>query len=106
MADKKEDISEDELDQIIQDMSKEDEVVVPIKPTASSAQGKNVSVSSASSPQSLTLEMNGAINLKLSFKSGERSIEVSCTEEALICRMADGSEFRIPVGDGKARKAA
>jgi len=31
---------------------------------------------------------------------------VLCSEEALICRMADGTEFRIPTNIGKARKAA
>lgn len=103
MADKKEDISEDELDQIIQDMSKEEEAEPVAKPALVAVQKKE---SAASSPQSLTLEMNGVINLKLCFKSGERSIDVTCSEEALICRMADGTEFRIPTASNKVRKAA
>ena len=106
MADKKEDISEDELDQIIQDMSKEDEGVVPTKPTLTAVQGKKVSSPVSSSQQTLSLEMNGVINLKLSFKNGDRNIEVICSEDALVCRMADGTEFRIPTGDSKVRNAA
>ncbi len=107
MADKteaKEEISEDELDQIIQDMSKEEEeAVVAAKPALEVVQSKKAA---ANPPQSLTLEMNGAINLKLNFKSGERSIEVLCGEDALVCTMADGTEFRIPTGIAKARKAS
>ncbi|HEY8279953.1 MAG TPA: hypothetical protein VIH99_10030 [Bdellovibrionota bacterium] len=105
MADKKdakEDMSEDELDQIIQDMSK-DEGEASAKPALEAVQGKK---KSASSQQALTLEMNGVINLKLCFKDGDRVIEVVCSEEALVCRMADGTEFRIPTGIAKVRKAA
>jgi hypothetical protein len=106
MADKKADISEDELDQIIQDMSKEEEELVgAAKPVVAAVQPKKTS-SNASSQQALTLEMNGVINLKLCFKNGDRSIEVICSEDALVCRMADGTEFRIPTGDSKVRKAA
>ncbi len=105
MADKKEDISEDELDQIIQDMSKDEEAEVKAKPALTSVQSKK-SDPVASSNQALMLEMSGVINLKLSFKNGDRSIEVICSEEALVCRMADGTEFRIPTGVGKVRKAA
>ncbi len=105
MADKKEDISEDELDQIIQDMSKDEEPEVKAKPAVVAVQGKRTSAA-PSSQQALTLEMNGVINLKLSFKNGDRNIEVICSEDALVCRMADGTEFRIPTGDSKARKAA
>lgn len=115
MSEKKEDVSDDELDQIIQDMSQEDEPeaeapkpvadVVPMK----KAPTKLESVSSdpvPSAEQRLALEMTGVINLKLSFTQAERSIEVICTEETLICRTADGAEFRIPTGIQKARKAA
>lgn len=105
MADKKEDISEDELDQIIQDMSKEEDGEVVAKPSVLAAVPAKKD-SGDSSQQALTLEMNGVINLKLSFKNGERSIDVICSEDALICRMADGTEFRIPTGNGKVRKAA
>jgi hypothetical protein len=52
------------------------------------------------------MELSGVVNLKLCFASGDRSIEVHCTEEALICRMADGTEFRIPTGITKKRNAA
>ncbi len=122
MADKKDDISEDELDQIIQDMSKDGSGESVAKPApevmqsnadpAEEAVASNVthlrapSAPETTADQSLTLEMNGVINLKLNFKNGDRNIEVICGEEALICRMADGTEFRIPTGYSKARKAA
>lgn len=104
MADKKEDISEDELDQIIQDMSKDEDLEPVAKPVLTAVQGKKEPAGSTA--QALTLEMNGVINLKLSFKNGERQIDVICSEDALVCRMADGTEFRIPTGNAKARKAA
>lgn len=107
MADKKDDISEDELDQIIQDMSKEEPASPEEKPALTLVQGKKGSPTPESTnSQALTLEMNGVINLKLCFKNGERQIEVVCSEEALVCRMADGTEFRIPTGHSKVRKAA
>jgi hypothetical protein len=117
MADKKdakEDISEDELDQIIQDMSKDETEAASSteKPVLELVQGKKKAAPAASShaqgggQQALTLEMNGVVNLKLHFKSGERSIEVHCTEDYLTCTMADGTEFKIPTGNsGKVRKA-
>ncbi len=105
--DTKEEISEDELDQIIQDMTKDEEAVeAPVKaPVLEVVQSKKKTVE-ASASQALTLEMNGVVNLKLCFKNGDRSIEVICSEEALVCKMADGTEFRIPTGNAKARKAA
>jgi hypothetical protein len=142
----KDDVSEDELDQIIQDMSQEAEVepeavaavtppAVPSTPTAAAeataeapaapvetkaevvpikkiAAVKTEAPAAApgspatNSEQRLALEMTGVINLKLSFSQGERSIELICSEETLICRMADGAEFRIPTGVAKKRKAA
>lgn len=102
----KEEISEDELDQIIQDMSKEEEeAATPAKPALEVVQSKKAMAAPAAG-QSLTLEMNGTINLKLVFKSGDRNIEVLCGEDALVCTMADGTEFRIPTGIAKARKAS
>lgn len=60
-----------------------------------------------SSPQSLTLELNGTLQLKLIFTSGARSMELSCNEDGLTCRLADGSEFRVPLTQGSAtRKTA
>lgn len=102
MADQKkateDEITDAELDQIIEDISKDDEV-------AKASATPQLSVAKAAPPkpktkdeQALTLELTGVINLKLCFSSGERSIEVFCTEEALLCRMADGTEFRIPTG--------
>ena len=106
--DAKEEISEDELDQIIQDMSKEEEEaeVPAAKPALEVVQNIKKTAAAGNSQQALTLEMNGVINLKLNFKNGERSIEVVCSEEALVCTMADGTEFRIPTGNAKVRKAA
>jgi hypothetical protein len=101
MADQKKsnDVSEDELDQIIADMAKEEETEAPAPlALAKSSKGRP--------EQSLTMELTGVVNLKLCFASGERSIEVVCTEETLICRMADGTEFRIPTGVAKKREAA
>lgn len=106
----KEDISEDELDQIIQDMSKEEEdeeteAPVSVAPSLEAVQAMRKPAES-NAQQSISLEMSGVINLKLNFKNGERNLEVICTDDALICRMADGTEFRIPTGNAKARKAA
>jgi len=107
MADEKkmEDVTEDELDQIIQDMAAEEEPAAPQpiplhKGAAPKAKPKK------SAEQSLTMELTGVVNLKLCFASGERSIEVICTEEALLCKMADGTEFRIPTGIAKKSVAA
>lgn len=115
MADEKqgkEEMSEDELDQIIQDMSKDEEAgeteAAASAPKAAPALElvQGAKKKGGSSSQALTLEMNGVVNLKLCFKNGERSIEVHCTEEHLLCRMADGTEFKIPTGVHKARKSA
>ena len=113
MADEKkspaDEMSDDDLDQIIQEISKEEEEPAAEKPVAKTPTlgvlpgGKKAA---ARSDQALHLELTGVINLKLCFSSGERSIEVLCTEEALICRMADGTEFRIPTGIEKKRQAA
>lgn len=103
MADQKQDdVSEDELDQIIADMSEEEtkDVSAPAP-----AKLREAPKSSALPEQTLSMELQGVINLKLCFSNGERSIEVRCTEEALVCRMADGTEFRIPTGARK-RSAA
>lgn len=101
MADQKkvteDEISDAELDQIIEDISKDDQVAkAATAPQLSVA--KTPSKPKTKDEQALTLELTGVINLKLCFSSGERSIEVFCTEEALLCRMADGTEFRIPTG--------
>ncbi len=98
-----EEVSEDELDQIIQDMStvENEDAQVPAKPTLELVHGKKNANS-----QALTLEMTGVVNLRLTFKNGDRSIELLCSDEALVCKMADGTEFRIPTGVGKARKTA
>lgn len=107
---KTEDMSDDDLDQIIQEISKEEEAPkATAKPAAAASPNLSVIPGKKAGPrpeQALNLELTGVINLKLCFSSGERSIEVLCTEEALICRMADGTEFRIPTGIEKKRQAA
>jgi hypothetical protein len=106
----KDDISEDELDQIIQDMSKDE--AEPVKPALEVVQSMKKAVTpvantTGTTGQALTLELTGAINLKLRFQNGERSIEVACTDEYLTCTMADGTEFKIPTGvTSKVRKVA
>jgi hypothetical protein len=102
-----EDISEDELDQIIQDMSKDEETEKPAeKPALELVQGAKKKVAPVAD-QTIALELKGVVNLKLSFKNGDRAIEVLCSEDYLTCRMADGTEFKIPTGNAKtARKAA
>lgn len=52
----------------------------------------------AGEKQSLSLELSGTMQIKLHFASGGRSIEISCSDDAMICKFADGTEFRIPVG--------
>jgi hypothetical protein len=102
---KEDDVSDDDLDQIIQDMSKEEEEVKTTSAPALSVVGKKTSAPMERPDQALSLELTGVVNLKLCFSSGERSIEVLCTEEALVCRMADGTEFRIPTGITKSKAA-
>jgi hypothetical protein len=48
------------------------------------------------SEQSLKLELTGTLKLKLSFASGSRGIDIICSDDALICQLADGTEFRVP----------
>lgn len=106
MADEKkiDEAPEDELDQIIRDMADEEAATPVATPAVSLA--KSPKATKKDAEQSLTMELSGVVNLKLCFASGDRSIEVHCTEEALICRMADGTEFRIPTGITKKRNAA
>lgn len=124
---KSEDMSDDELDQIIQDMSKEDEQatahaeeareaapevtkapVEDFKPARVLHVAKPVAKAPAATDQSLTMELQGVVNLKVNFSSGGRSVELVCSEDALVCKMADGTEFRIPLNqaNGAKRNAA
>jgi hypothetical protein len=120
---KVDDLSEAELDQIIQDMAKEDQdsatEAAPKTAPSSPALAPVVSLpSSASGPskamktngQKLSLELTGSIQLKLQFSSGEKSLELECGEDHLLCRLADGSEFKIPfhssAGSASKRKTA
>jgi len=50
---------------------------------------------------SLTLSVSGAMSLKLRYEGGDQEIEVSLAGDALVVRLSDGSEFRIPVKAGR-----
>jgi len=90
--------SEKELDQIIADISREDaRQGIPASPASSRV------VRPAS--QSMTLEVQGNLHLKLVFQQGDKAIELRLDENILICKMADGTEFRIPF-DKRGRQAA
>lgn len=97
-SDSKPNSSEKELDQIIADISRED-----------ARQGTPVSSASPrvarTASQSMTLEVQGNLHLKLVFQQGDKSIELRLDENILVCKMADGTEFRIPF-DKRGRQAA
>lgn len=107
---KEEDISEEDLEKIIQDVAEEEKPanVTPLKAAPKSYETTTAveKTTDKKGGQNLSLELSGVVNLKLNFSSGERSIEVVCTEDALLCRMADGTEFRIPTGINKKKQAA
>lgn len=96
--DSKPNSAEKELDQIIADISRED-----------ARQGVPASTSSPrlarAASQSMTLEVQGNLHLKLVFQQGDKSIELRLDENILVCKMADGTEFRIPF-DKRGRQAA
>ena len=71
-----------------------------------SVETENMSNNDSNSEQALTMELKGTMNLKISFTNGDKKIDVMCTEDFLICRMADGTEFKIPTGTFQNRKAA
>ncbi len=109
-AAEQEDVSEDELDALIEDLAQSESLEAK-RDTSTEEETKPMAEvvpmkTAETAEQSLKLELRGSINLKLIFSSGERSIEVFCTEDALICRMADGTEFKIPTGIHSARKRA
>ena len=105
-----EDVSETELNQLMKNLAEENNASAAEDSGAEVRQLHAAPVEKApflaDAEQSLRLELKGSINLKLCFASGERRIEVFCGEEALICRMADGTEFKIPTGIRKKTKAA
>ncbi|MCC7440894.1 MAG: hypothetical protein IT285_04640 [Bdellovibrionales bacterium] len=51
---------------------------------------------------SLTLSVTGAMTLKLRFEGGEQDVELAMTGDALVVKLSDGTEFRIPVKTGRA----
>jgi hypothetical protein len=122
-----EQLSEDDLDKIMKEIVAEESatdvgmveepVVVAAAPQpAPISKPANVTpirtntvknVATGSPDQALKLEFTGPINLKLSFTSGSRTIELVCSDETLVCRMADGTEFKIPTGGiSSVRKSA
>lgn len=96
--DSKPNSSEKELDQIIADISREDARQAVAAPAAASRVARP-------SSQSMTLEVQGNLHLKLVFQQGDKTIELRLDENILICKMADGTEFRIPF-DKRGRQAA
>lgn len=76
------------------------------EPVTNMRQARRARMSAASSAapttQALTLELTGSLNLKLSFSTGARQVELVCTEDALVCRFGDGTEVRIPTENPKA----
>ena len=110
-VDKKE---EDELDAIIGEIeSMNQEVMKPnevktAKKSASVTPIRSKTANTGTESQSLKLELTGSLNLRLAFSSGSKSIDLICQDDALICRFADGTEFRIPIQDSVAsdKKAA
>jgi hypothetical protein len=80
--------------------------VTPLKAVAEPKPKSAVS-SNFAGDQALKLEFTGPINLKLAFTTGNKTIEISCSDDALVCKMADGTEFKIPTSAlGSARKSA
>ena len=102
---------DDDVDHIIQEISEEDPSfssnVSPLTVATSVEKPAPVPTKSSSEnlEQCLTLELKGSIQLTLCFVSGDRRIEVICGEDALVCRMADGTEFKIPTGFSPKRAA-
>ena len=97
-SDSKPNSSEKELDQIIADISREDaRQSTPVSPTSPRV--------ARTAPQSMTLEVQGNLHLKLVFQQGDKFIELRLDENILVCKMADGTEFRIPF-DKRGRQAA
>lgn len=63
---------------------------------------KRPAKANAAHSQSLTMELTGTLNLKLGFTTGSKSVELICTDEALVCRFGDGTEVRIPTENPRA----
>lgn len=128
MADEKNQVNDDmaedsDLDKIMQEIANEEkaltaapaatetetetvEATVHPIPSAKAGKMKEAISTNTEEKQSLTLELTGSINLKLRFASGERSIEIECLDDMMVCRMADGTEFRVPVGQSSSKKTA
>ncbi|MCO5144237.1 MAG: hypothetical protein M9962_14200 [Oligoflexia bacterium] len=94
---------EEELDQIIEDIASEEDTEQQSAPLKLVKGTKEESISEHSD-QVLSMQLTGPINLRLSFSNGDRAIEIECSEDGLLCRMADGTEFKIPTT--AVRKAA
>jgi len=95
--------ADEDLEKIMQEIISEETNLsetkeATVQDISTAAKAGKIKAEENTEKQTLSLELSGSINLKLYFSSGERSIEVSCGEDAMICRLADGSEFRIPFG--------
>jgi putative NADH-flavin reductase len=90
---------DEDLEKIMQEINSiEQESAVQETSAAALPQNVKAFPKGEKTSQSLTMELNGSIQLRLVFASGARSMEISCDESGFICRLADGSEFRIPMG--------
>lgn len=74
------------------------EAVTALRPNR---KARTNAVGGAPSTQALTLELTGSLNLKLAFATGNRQVELVCSEDALVCRFGDGTEVRIPTDSAK-----
>jgi hypothetical protein len=92
----KDDYDADELEQELEkELAEQEEAkVIPYR-----------SNNQSSEDGALTLTLKGDINLKLRYESGGQDVSVSFSDGFLHVELADGSEFKIPVGSSK-RKAA
>lgn len=45
---------------------------------------------------SMRLDFTG--NISLCFTVGGKTVELQCSESSLVCKLADGTEFKVPIG--------
>lgn len=57
--------------------------------------------------QKLSMTVQGNMTLSLGFASGSSSLEIVCEGDAMVCRLANGMEIRVPIsGEEAAKKSA
>lgn len=52
---------------------------------------------------SLTMTLKGSMTLKLKYECGDQEVSIGFVDDALHIGLADGTEFKIPVGRAKAK---